>query len=133
MLACLIFCLCAGLGLSARVKAQCYPGLGDCTTEKKALLAPPQTGDAVPPSFNCQGNLAPDEQAVCRNSLLAQLDVQLAQLYAVLQSRLNQQDGNRLRDSQRAWLKRRAACQEDEKCIEDRYLSRIAEIKAWGG
>jgi uncharacterized protein len=85
------------------------------------------------PSFNCLENTGIAEQAVCASPQLARLDVELSKLFFLLRGRLDAANGVRLRDSQRLWLKRRDACMNDWNCLEAQYVSRIRELRNWGG
>ncbi len=82
------------------------------------------------PSFDCAKATRPDEKAICSNDLLAELDTMIATLYAMLWHYIENYDNamgvlSRLRDSQRDFLKRRAACGADIRCIERVQRKRI--------
>jgi uncharacterized protein len=79
---------------------------------------------------DCATDRNPDEVAVCSSSLLLQLDRQLNGIYASLREQL---DGNQqiiLRDSQRYWMRQRAACGSDTNCIYRLYQERIQRLNA---
>jgi len=80
--------------------------------------------------INCTTDRNPDEIAVCSSALLLQLDRRLNGTYASLREQL---DGNQriiLRDSQRYWMRQRAACGGDTNCIYRRYQERIQQLNA---
>lgn len=61
------------------------------------------------PSFDCASNRGVDEVTICGNFALAQLDRQLNDLYVAARERLDSGQQLALRDSQRNWLRQRAA------------------------
>jgi uncharacterized protein len=69
------------------------------------------------PGVNCATDRSPDEIAVCGSSLLLQLDRQLNGSYASLRGQLDANQQIILRDSQRYWMRQRAACGSDTNCI----------------
>jgi uncharacterized protein YecT (DUF1311 family) len=103
------------------------------TPEVEVRPPPPSVSEVSSPSFNCLENTGIAEQAVCASPQLARLDVELSKLFFLLRGRLDAANGVRLRDSQRLWLKRRDACMNDWNCLEAQYVSRIRELRNWGG
>lgn len=95
-----------------------------------ALLALAPRG-ATAQSFNCRTDTAPDEQAICANPGLAQLDVKLATLYDVAKSLSAMGARGDLQDAQRAWLARRQLCGSDVACIRAAYTARIGVLEAY--
>src|SRR5262249_38123302 len=71
-----------------------------------------------------------DEVAICGNFALAQLDRQLNDLYVAARGRLDPGQQLALRDSQRNWLRQRAACGRDVSCITRLYQERIPHMSA---
>ncbi|GAB5468850.1 MAG: hypothetical protein Kilf2KO_18800 [Rhodospirillales bacterium] len=89
-----------------------------------ALAAP-----AAAASFDCAKAAAKDEIAVCKSCNLSQSDVKMATLYEVLTNLVGMGVRGDLQDSQRAFLKTRAACGADEGCIAKAYETRIGELQ----
>ncbi len=94
-----------------------------------ALARSPRSAFSTP-SFDCARAVRPDERAICSNGLLAELDMMITTLYRMLWHYIENYDGAmgvlaQLRDSQRAFLKRRAACGDDIRCIERVQRKRI--------
>jgi uncharacterized protein len=83
------------------------------------------------PSFSCTPRSRPDELAICRSVRLGQLDRELDAQYRATRGRLVPSEQLRLRDQQRDWLRRRAACGGSEPCLISQYEERIPELKAW--
>jgi len=90
---------------------------------------PPQTGSFAP-SYDCSKSTHAAESAICSSRRLAELDVQLAQIYALVRGRMSKQQVRTLRNAQRQWLRRRNSCGWDTSCIERYYQSRIQELRA---
>ena len=65
------------------------------------------------------------EIAICSSSLLADLDVQLNQLYLRVKGRSKHYAAR-----QRSWVDRRNACGSDEACIEQRYREQIDYLQS---
>ncbi len=86
---------------------------------------------AAAQSFNCGTNTAPDEQAICGNHSLAQLDVKMATLYDVATHLSAMGARGDLQDQQRAWLARRQLCGADVGCIRTAYTTRIDALEAY--
>ncbi len=81
-------------------------------------------------SFNCGAASAWVETQICTNSALADSDRRQADLYSTAMARAGDVDKDRLRQSQRAWLKARSSCG-DVPCIEHAYSDRIAFLEGW--
>lgn len=84
---------------------------------------PPQI--TVYPSFPCSKAALPSEIAICNSSVLAQLDLQMNDLYSNTRASLNSAQRRQLTNIQRAWLDRRNACAYDAGCIQQRYQEQI--------
>jgi uncharacterized protein len=80
------------------------------------------------PSFDCATDHGADEVTICGNYALAQLDRQLADLYTAVRGRLDASQQAALRDSQRVWIRQRAACGRDANCIARVYQERIPQL-----
>ena len=88
------------------------------------------SGSAQAASFDCAKAAQPDEEAICQDPFLSELDVQMATLYGV-RMKIPMLMGSRdaAKDEQRAFLANRATCGADAACIGDAYLQRIDELK----
>jgi uncharacterized protein len=82
------------------------------------------------PSFDCARKSAPDEITICGDAALARLDGLAGALYAAAGERLDDSQKAALRDSQRAWMRQRAACGSNAGCIETLYSERIPQLQA---
>jgi uncharacterized protein YecT (DUF1311 family) len=85
----------------------------------------------INPSFDCSKASTPVEKAICRDAELAKLDKELSQLYA----KVLETQGEKVKESQRAWLAER-----DKQCkgkdnkeiiriLKELYKSRIDELQ----
>jgi len=83
-------------------------------------------GNVNGPSFNCNQKLSALETKVCTNQELSKLDLSLSKLYKTTYSTLT--DANKLKLSQRKWMKLRNKCKSDF-CILEAYQNRIKEIE----
>jgi uncharacterized protein len=89
---------------------------------------PPESGDFAP-SFSCASVRQASEQAICGSRQLSKLDVELAQIYALVTGRMNKQRSAEFRNTQRQWLQQRNACGSDTFCLESLYRSRIRQLR----
>ncbi|MTI45367.1 uncharacterized protein JM93_01242 [Roseibium hamelinense] len=93
---------------------------------------------AEAPSFDCALAESSAEKLVCSNSDLAELDQKLAGTYAKAVSALGQaadatQALNRLKATQRGWVKGRDECwkaSDEQACIKEAYERRIGMLTA---
>jgi uncharacterized protein len=92
-------------------------------------LVPSPSAPAPQPSFDCTRKSTPDEITICGDTALARLDGLVGALYAAAGERLDDSQKAALRDSQRAWMRRRAACGSDAGCIETLYSERIPQLQ----
>lgn len=92
-----------------------------------ALLLLP-VGGAGAASFDCKAAKGPDEQAVCVNRDLSDLDVRMATLYEVLTHLVAMGQRGDLQDQQRAFLAYRATCGSKVPCIRKVYDERIGQL-----
>lgn len=82
-------------------------------------------------SFNCGKAATPDEIAICRTTVLSELDVRMATLFGVrMQIPMLMGARGAAQDEQRAFLQSRAACGASVSCIEAVYQQRIATLNA---
>jgi uncharacterized protein len=93
-----------------------------------AGVAPPQA-DAQ--TFNCRTARLPAERAICNDGILAQLDVQMSNLYFALINRVGPQTARIIRDDQRAWLQARNSCGYNIGCLDGEYRRRIGELMSY--
>ena len=86
------------------------------------------------PSFDCSKAATGSMEAlICRDSGLAGLDRQLAQVYSAAQERAKNEHTPTLRAEQRGWIKERDECWnsgDKQRCLTDEYKRRIAELQA---
>ena len=97
------------------------------------LLLPATTRDAAAQSFDCRRAVTPDEIAICSNPLLGELDEIMADFYRRLRHYTQNYDNAmglqaQLRDEARTFLRLRATCGADEKCLEQAYRTRIRQL-----
>jgi uncharacterized protein YecT (DUF1311 family) len=85
------------------------------------------------PSFNCAADRHPDEVTICGSLALAGLDRRMNDLYFAARERLDLVQQSTLQNSQRYWLRQRAACERDANCISRLYQQRILELSALAG
>jgi uncharacterized protein len=89
------------------------------------------------PSFDCASASTPDEALICKDSVLASLDREMARVRAA-QPR-DREDAKQLEASQRAWLTTRGACartaasteaeqEHASVCLARSYLARLDEL-----
>lgn len=79
------------------------------------------------PSFDCRQARNGAERTICGDPALASLDVQMAGRYARMQNSADTRSAEALRDEQRAWLRRRDAC-ETSTCLRSMYEHRAATM-----
>ena len=85
---------------------------------------------AAAASFNCRQARAPDERAICADSLLDNRDVEMTVRYDMILRLVAMGQRGDLQDQQRAWLARRGACRGNRACLLRAYDSRIGQLKA---
>jgi uncharacterized caspase-like protein/uncharacterized protein len=81
------------------------------------------------PSFDCNTNFLPAEVAVCNNTELAQLDVELDKVYSQTAHRSTQGRRNQLLVEQRQWIHDRDTCGSDPACIRLQYQARLGQLQ----
>jgi uncharacterized protein YecT (DUF1311 family) len=84
-----------------------------------------------PPSFDCYSAVDSDEQEICRNSELAELDRSLTVAYSVLRAHLDKDKQSVLAADESAWLERRKSCNKDGACIRAAYITRLRQLRNW--
>lgn len=83
---------------------------------------------ALPASFDCNKAAAMDELAVCNDRELSELDVKMATWFEAITGLVPMGTRGAIQDEQLAWLKQRAACNSDRRCLRNSYLSRIEAL-----
>ncbi|WP_198378122.1 lysozyme inhibitor LprI family protein, partial [Neoroseomonas rubea] len=99
------------------------------------LLAPLPALAQTGPSFNCAQARAWDEQAICAQADLAELDRRIAAAWRSVTERATPEDRQRLQGEQRAWLAERRACQgpnarEAQSCVRRLMRARARDLEA---
>jgi uncharacterized protein YecT (DUF1311 family) len=84
-----------------------------------------------PPAFDCYSAVDPDEQRICRNSELAELDRNLTTAYSVLRAHLDKDKQAALAADESAWLEQRKSCKKDDACIRAAYITRLRQLRNW--
>lgn len=84
-------------------------------------------------SFDCSKASLPAEVTICKNAEISGLDEEMVNAYSTA---IKKGDDQKLKASQRAWLKERNSCGFDSLCLKKIYLARISELKSsnvcWG-
>jgi len=97
------------------------------------LLAGPADAQSGGGSFDCRQTVSEAEQLVCETPYLARLDSELARVFALAINGPNIGDrANRLRGTQRGWVRSRDACWADDDpltCVTAAYAGRIHELR----
>lgn len=91
-----------------------------------SLILPSQAQEVAKPTFDCTKAQQAVEVTICSDPELAELDVELLGTYKKLAA--SKTDLTQLKASQRAWLKKRNACDSAE-CIAKSYRGRLAQLK----
>lgn len=84
-------------------------------------------------SFDCNRALPGGETAVCANPEVAELDVELARLYKVVDAKVSDAERSTLHRLQGGWLQKRDACADTvdvKACLKTAYTDRIADLRA---
>jgi hypothetical protein len=81
------------------------------------------------PGFDCQNVSTQVEQTICDDEDLAYLDSALSTNYKAVKSTNNDQQNKLLQSAQRAWIKKRNAC-ETKECLTEIYIQRITQLHA---
>ena len=98
------------------------------TTLSLCLLAPVATQAA---SYDCTlKSLTPNEQTICQNRDLNDLDVEMATTYRLLSGLFAMGTRGAMQDDQSAWLQDRMACGTNVTCIGDAYRLRLRQLQA---
>ncbi|MGR6431093.1 lysozyme inhibitor LprI family protein [Rhizobium sp. PAMB 3174] len=80
-------------------------------------------------SFDCDAKgLAADEQAICDNRDLNDLDVKMVTEFHFFEGLMAMGSRGELQDEQTAWLAKRQACGPDKACIKATYDERLKQF-----
>ena len=88
---------------------------------------------AVEPSFDCSKADGEVEELICQDGQLAELDLQMAEVYAAAARKAANEHPPVLKAEQRGWIKGRNECWKSDDprtCTETEYRHRIAELQA---
>jgi uncharacterized protein len=92
------------------------------------------TAHAEGPSFDCSKVRAGSiEEMVCKDQNLTALDLKMAEVYKEASKKAVNEHPPVLKAEQRGWIKGRDECwksDDKEKCVEESYRLRIAELQA---
>lgn len=103
------------------------------TTTTSLAAQPAPTATTAAPSFDCSRALPGGEAAVCANPDVAELDVELARLYRVIDAKSSDAERATLRRLQDGWLKKRDVCADTvdvKACLKTAYTDRIADLRS---
>ena len=81
------------------------------------------------PSFSCQAKLTANEQLICTNSELSQLDKQIADTFFSLTAILNRAAATLVRQDQKQFLKTRQKCRSDFSCTQTLMNTRLQQLE----
>lgn len=88
----------------------------------------PLPADAA--SFDCdKPDLAADENAICANRDLNDMDVKMVTTFELITGLLPMGNRGVVQDEQVAWLSKRQACNADLACLSTSYTERLAQLK----
>ena len=75
----------------------------------------------IKPSFDCIKSMSPTEKKICSSAHLADIDMEISNIYAEIQRLMTGESIQELRTRQRAFLKTRDKCLENSLCISNQY------------
>ena len=89
--------------------------------------------NAGSPSFNCAYARLPAEVAICKSSLLGDLDSQMASEYFTFMnnSRVPNHVRRKVKGEQINWLRWRNQCGYAHNCLQGKYWNRITRLAWW--
>jgi uncharacterized protein len=85
---------------------------------------------AASPYISCPAARSVDERAICRSTMLVQMDAEMATLYRAVTGLVGMGRRGALRDDQADWLKERRVCGASVRCLRGHYQERIDELDA---
>jgi uncharacterized protein len=86
------------------------------------------SANAAVPYINCAKARFSDERAICKNTLLIQMDAQMSTMYDIILGLVPMGTRDALKDEQVQWLINRRACRADRACLREFYEFRIDEL-----
>jgi uncharacterized protein len=86
---------------------------------------------AEPAPVDCQSPKAADEVAICANQDLRTLDGEMDRAYRAARIRWTASMSGSVKAAQLDWLKKRAACGADTRCLFDRYVEQITWLDSY--
>ncbi len=89
-------------------------------------MAAPETVYAQ--SFDCAKASTAVEKQICNDPDLGLMDTELGSVYGALRKSLSGDARSALRDSQRAWMRQRNACDAQSDCVTEAYVQRLREL-----
>lgn len=92
------------------------------------LLVAALASGAGAAGFDCAKAVKDAEHAVCENEDLSTMDAQQSTMYSVLMETVHPELKDNLRQSQRAFIKRRNGCRLNVPCLQSEYLWRFHEL-----
>jgi uncharacterized protein len=91
------------------------------------VCAAPASASQYAP-LNCEKAASPSERTICGNYMLGQQEARMATLFSVATGLVPMGRRGDIEDSQRKWLKQRAACGKNVDCLTRAYDARIREL-----
>lgn len=79
--------------------------------------------------LNCAAANSASEKTICNSYELGQLEARMATLYQWSTSFVGMGQRGDIQDAQRAFLKERAACGAELRCLREAYQKRIAQLQ----
>ncbi|HOT82688.1 MAG TPA: hypothetical protein PLQ12_05230 [Candidatus Defluviicoccus seviourii] len=95
-------------------------------------LPPRPYAEPARPSFDCAKARLAVEILICNDVELAALDRVMAEKYRVLRETMSSEGRQQLKKDQLSWLAQRNACAsrtDAQRCVKDRYFTRIADLQ----
>ena len=111
----------------AQTTVNAYPNAGRAAALRQGSTVVPK------PSFDCKKARSWSEKAVCNDSNVAKLDVQMAKLYRTTRAKVSGSQRKTLKNAQLAWLRKRERCNgaaDASRCLVRVYKTRIVELAA---
>jgi uncharacterized protein len=90
-----------------------------------------EEGLREPGPVKCQSAKAADEVAICAIPDLRTLDEEMDRAYRAARIRWKAPMSRSVKTGQQDWLKQRAACGSDTKCLFDRYVEQITWLDSY--
>ncbi len=106
-----------------------------CLATFLVFVVTPATAQSLAPSFDCSQSDSDAEDAICKDSGLAELDLELSRLFhlALTGPNMTADRAEGLKQSERDWIRDRRECWKAsvglETCVANAYAFRIHEIR----